>query len=344
MPVWPLKELAESYGFRLKDYEQRGKILFLETNTGSFALKRSNLDPAELDLEYSVFLHLLRAGCTRIARIIPTATARGFAYIDGQAYLLSAWINGTHPNFTVPAEVDKAASHLAHFHAQAQGYTGPAYWQKRKLYGVWPYRFSYRLNHLLWYRQCVTARGIHSEFDQTFMAQVDQAIEQAQQAITNLRVPGYYVLAEKARTLGTICHHDYTYHNLLNDKEDKIWLLDFDYCLLDMPLHDLGNMILHVLKLSNWSPESANRILLMYHRERPLQQAELDALFSFVQFPQDFWQIAWAYYAELGMHKPENLLVRLRRQVETADARNHFLSRFAELIKPQKFLPRRESL
>ncbi len=343
MDAWPLKKIADIYALHIRDIEDHGKILFLDTNRGRLALKRSTLEQEELDLEFSICEHLFSQGFIHIARIIPTQSGRAFAQVENQRFLLTTWVNGVQSNFSLPEELELAVRNLGRFHLAARGYSGRVYWQKRKLYGIWPQRFSYRLGNILWYRRCIAARGIRGEFDQLFMSYVDHAILQAKRAVNRLKNGNYYCLSNNSRKMGTICHHDYAYHNILIDPERRVWLVDFDYCILDTPLHDLGSLILRTVKLNNWSLEDAKRILLIYHEEKPLEAGDLEVLFSFMEYPQDFWQLAWARYNEVGMHKPENLLIRLKKLIDSLDARDEFLTQFAKL-NSQNFLSGRNIL
>lgn len=344
MNDWPLQDLSRIYGIRIKDFCQLNKILYLDTSIGPLAVKRSTLTPEELQLQYNILRHLSNKGYDNFSKIIPTQHGLGFAHVDGNLYLITTWVRGIYPDFSNTDDLDLASRTLAQFHKSATGYKGPVLWQKRKLYGVWPMRFSYRLSHLQWYKRCIKARGMQDEFDQLFMEHVDEVLLQGYHAIESLRSPFYYDLATKAQGQGTVCHHDLAYHNMLIDENKNAWLIDFDYCLLDMPVHDLSNMISRHVKYTKWCLKDISRILLMYHQEKPLLSAELQALLHFLEFPQDFWQLAWAKYNELGMHRPEALLVRLEKLVGSQLSRQQFLAEFTYLVRTKNLLPRRDTL
>ncbi len=345
MEQWPLKELASIYGVHIQNIEQQKQsVLKLETNRGTFALKHSRLEPEELYLQFHICRHLETKGFNRIASIVPTRLGDAFAQLNSERFMLTTWLETEQSNLVNPADLELAVLNLAQFHNAGAGYFGKVFWPKRRLYGVWPQRFSFRLGHILRYHRQILARGIRDEFDQLFVNIAGRALNQAGAAINRLKAGSYYRLANKARAMGTICHHDYAYHNILMDRNRRVWLVDFDYCILDMPLHDLGSMILRTVKLSNWSLDDAKRILLIYHEEKPLEPGELEVLLSFMEYPQDFWQLAWARYNEVGMHKYENLLLRLKKFVDTAEARDKFLARFARLCESKNFLPGRDIL
>lgn len=327
-----LQDIARNYGIRIRDCEQKGRILFLATNRGEFALKPSKLEPNELDLEYNVCQHLISNGFNRIAPIVSSESGRGFSQIGSQRFILTKWLDGVEADFLNPQQLELATRNLAQFHIGSRGYRGRVYWQKRKLYGVWPQRFRYRLAHIHWYRKCINSRGVQDEFDSLFVANADLAIAQAEAAIARLQSSDYYLISERARKMGTVCHHDYAHHNLLIKPDGTAWLIDFDYCVLDSPLHDLGSLILRTFKLTNWSLPTALRILLVYHEEKAIDHAELEVLLGFLEYPQDFWQLAWAKYNEVGMHKPDILLARFKKLLEGEANRRKFLTEFAELI------------
>lgn len=344
MDNWPLERISQIYDIQIDKVQIRNKILYMETQIGPLALKKSTLSREELELQFAILIHLSKKGYTHFSKIIPTQNNKCFAQIGEQIYTLSNWVPGYHPNFAEPNNLDIGAHTLATFHLAATGYHGPVHWQKRRLYGIWPMRFSYRLSHLQWYQHCIQALGVRDEFDELFMAQVDHFLLQGYLVIDRLRNPVYYALATQARKEGTVCHHDFAYHNILVDTDSTASLIDFDYCILDMQVHDLGNMISRHVKYTKWCLDDVSRILLMYHQEKPLLPAELEVLVSLLEFPQDFWQVAWAKYNEVSMHRPESLLLRLKRTLETERAKQEFLAELSDLVKKKNFLPGRDTL
>ncbi len=340
MNSWPLERLAKTYGLQIGNVKSKNKILYIESDIGPLAVKRSTLTSGELTFQISILDHLTKnRGYSHIAKIVPTKCGQGFAEIDEKKYLLTTWVKGVHPNFNNPYYLALGARALATFHKHAMGYQQSVPWPNRKLFGVWPMRFSYRLRHIQWYRQCISARGIRDEFDQLFMEHADHYLEEGYKVVELLRNPAYYALSSEARKLGTICHHDVAFHNILIDLAENAWLIDFDYCLLDIQVHDLANMISRHVKYTKWSLDDVARILLMYHQEKPLLPAELDALNCLMQFPQDFWQVAWARYNEVCMHKPETLLLRLKKVIAIENDRQQFLAEFSHLVRSKNFYP-----
>jgi CotS family spore coat protein len=341
---WPLEELSQIYGIQIGNVQIRNKILYIETNIGPLALKKSTLTREELELQFAILLHLSNKGYKQFSKIISTQDNKGYAQVGEQIYSLTSWVTGYHPNFTLTNNIDLGAHTLASFHRAATGYHEPVHWQKRRLYGIWPMRFRYRLSHLQWYQHCIRARGVRNEFDQLFMEQVDHFLLQGYRVIDRLRNPVYYALATEARKQGTVCHHDFAYHNILVDPDSTAWLIDFDYCILDMQVHDLGNMISRHVKYTKWCLDDVSRILLIYHQEKALLPAELEMLVSLIEFPQDFWQVAWAKYNEVSMHRPESLLLRLKKTLENEQAKQNFLAELSDLVKRKNFLPGRDTL
>ena len=68
------------------------------------------------------------------------------------------------------------------------------------------------------------------------------------------------------------CHHDTANHNFLITSELKIYLIDFDYCIFDTYLHDLGSIIIRNLKYGNWKLEKMEYILNIYNENIQLQK------------------------------------------------------------------------
>lgn len=344
MNTWPLKAISKAYNLNILHTTLNENVIYLHTTCGDFALKRSRLLPQELEFEFKICQHLWQRGFNDMASVVPTVEGEAFASHTSGNYFLTTLLNGVHADFSNTRHLDLAVRALANFHLAANGFSDTVPWPKRLIYGTWPQRFSFRLGHILWYCKCIEAHGIRDEFDQLFLEQCSSEIIDAVAAIDALRSPVYYTLAAQARSEGTICHHDYTYHNLIINDSEQVSLIDFDYCILDNHLHDLASLIWRVAKLTTWSFSNIPRILLIYDDVKVLSPKQLSVLAEFLSFPQDLWQLGWAKYSEVNLHSDEALLLRLKKLAATTDARRDFVQQLKELSRCENFLPGRDSL
>ena len=115
-------------------------------------------------------------------------------------------------------------------------------------------------------------------------------------ALTTLNESDYYNLCAIAEQEKSFCHHDYTYHNIiLNDNED-VYVIDFDFCKREVRTFDISNFMIKVLKRVDWDINFAKAIIETYNSVSPLSNEEYKVLFAYLQFPQRYWRLANRYY------------------------------------------------
>lgn len=105
------------------------------------------------------------------------------------------------------------------------------------------------------------------------------------------------------------CHHDYANHNILIDSENQIYIIDFDYCMLDTKLHDLASILIRVMKNGKWDLKSAELILNSYRKESYIDKESIPIIAAFMEFPQDYWQIGIQHYWEKQPWSEEFFLI-----------------------------------
>ncbi len=95
----------------------------------------------------------------------------------------------------------------------------------------------------------------------------------------------------------TICYHDWAYHNVII-RQGKAHLIDFDYMLIDNPVHDRVNLISRYLRLHQWSVNSLLRILWNFDHLYPWRKEDLKLLIIYLTFPYDYWILGRQYFLE----------------------------------------------
>ncbi len=127
------------------------------------------------------------------------------------------------------------------------------------------------------------------------------------------------------------CHHDYANHNILIDSENQIYIIDFDYCMLDTKLHDLASILIRVMKNGKWDLKSAELILNSYRKESDVDKESIPIIAAFMEFPQDYWQIGIQYYWEKQPWSEEFFFNKLNRYYEDREERQEFIEKFRRI-------------
>lgn len=94
-----------------------------------------------------------------------------------------------------------------------------------------------------------------------------------------------------------ICYHDWAFHNLIINN-DKAALIDFDYMLVDHPIHDRVNLISRYLRLHQWSNQALLKALWNFDRFYPWRAGELRKLRIYLTFPYEYWILGRQYFLE----------------------------------------------
>lgn len=94
-----------------------------------------------------------------------------------------------------------------------------------------------------------------------------------------------------------ICYHDWAFHNLIINKGDAA-LIDFDYIIVDQPVHDRVNLLSRYLRLHQWSKEALFKGLWNFDRYYPWKTGELRKLRIYLTFPYEYWILGRQYFLE----------------------------------------------
>ena len=133
-------------------------------------------------------------------------------------------------------------------------------------------------------------------FDLNYVKTVQFYKDMGKRAMLVLEDSQYMDICAITENEKIFCHHDYTYHNIIIDQENKVNVIDFDYCKREVRTYDLSNFMIKVLKRVNWNIEYAKIILDAYNSVNPLLEGEYRVLFAFLVFPQRFWRLSNRYY------------------------------------------------
>ena len=145
-------------------------------------------------------------------------------------------------------------------------------------------------------RDMIRKKNQKSEFDLIYLKSMEFFKEMGKKALTTLNESDYYNLCAIAEQEKSFCHHDYTYHNIiLNDNED-VYVIDFDFCKREVRTFDISNFMIKVLKRVDWDINFAKAIIETYNSVSPLSNEEYKVLFAYLQFPQRYWRLANRYY------------------------------------------------
>ncbi|HEX2962737.1 MAG TPA: CotS family spore coat protein, partial [Ignavibacteriales bacterium] len=302
-----------------------------EGDQGLFCLKKVHYKVDQLLFIYSAMEHLINNGFNRIGRILLNDDNLPYVTDQNDVYYVAEWVTGKECSYKSKAELKAATIAMAEVHKASKGFVPVEGSCIREEWGKWPGNFRGRLKQMLEFKDNLINKTELTEFDRVYLIGVDYFYQEGLRALDILAHSEYMDLVKEAKESLCFCHHDMAYHNVIM-KDKMAYLIDFDYCIYDLRIHDLGSLILRNIKRANWDIRKAEFILNVYNSVNPLQKRELKVLSGFMRFPQDYWQAAYTYYAE-NIGRPEKVLrKKLERNIRGRYSREQFFWNLSRLI------------
>jgi CotS family spore coat protein len=319
-----IKRILSGFGLKFIDSVPTRKVFHIMTPFSEFALKPTRLTPRELSFIQSAVTHLKGCGLP-VAALTPTVNGDLSISYRSHRYILMPWFPGREADFNRQRELLFGVKIMARIHRDGGGFFPKTFPEGRFLWGRWPGRFASRLCQLREFYSM--GLGKKETFDRLYRRYLSDFYRQGEYALEYLSATDYLEISAAEEYRGYLCHHDLSDRNLLLNPENCC-LLDFDYCLSDLRLHDLANLMLRILRHDDWQWERARWLLMVYHRQYPMTTEHLQILHAFLSWPQDFWQIGLQYYIERQPWPMSRFLKSLHRRIKDEPARQYFLTHF----------------
>jgi CotS family spore coat protein len=321
-------EVLNQFGLELHSSKPIRKIWRVKTDAGFKYLKKSKLSPAELEFIFEALEYLNARSFPNAPRLALSKNGTPFAKSRGDLYILTDWIFSREVDFGILMDLKQASRFLAKFHLNSQGFSPLINLQARTAWLSWPSKMEWRLRQMDHFRELALFEEEASEFSRLYLSYFDYYRNQGEIAYEALIRSPYQEVAAGAATAKSFCHHDFSDRNLLRAFDGRLILIDFDYSLLDLRIHDLINLVVRNLKHSNWDLNICRFILKEYHRVAPLTEEEVEVMRILLVWPHDFWQVGLQYYYEKLPWPKERFYKKLEGKIKDRLEREAFLRKF----------------
>ncbi len=325
-------ELFNIMGLDVQDIAPVRNVFRITTPKGMFSLKRVIYEKAEIDFIMSAVEHLKQKGFRNVMEYMPQEDGSLFYEYDREKYYLTKWVDGRELDYLNPIDLQAAAKLLAQLHIASQGFDISAAPASRNLLGTWPKNFKERILEMKEMKFKALLKRARESFDRIFLDFVDMCLEDGSRALKLLSDSPYEALVNKAEEERGFIHHDYAHHNLIQSFDGKLYVLDFDYCAIDVRIHDLGSLIIRNMKKTGWDIDRALYIIEGYNEVSAVSNDELKVLVPFFLFPQDFWQISKQYYIEKKDWGDRDYLDKMNTKSQYTISRRQFIEEFEKRV------------
>jgi CotS family spore coat protein len=324
------KEIAKKFNLQLESISPTRGVYLIRTNKGVKCLKRLNYGAQKLLFIYGAKEHLIDHGFPNVDRYLLAADGNPYVEHGDDIYVITEWVEGRECDFRDYYETIKAASTLAKLHEASKEYELYGGAKLKSDLGRWHHLMTKRRDGLKKMKSIAEGKLDKSEFDRLFIDNADLYVGLANEAIETLDRSQYDEVTNRALHEKSFCHHDYTYHNIIIDKQEDFFVIDFDYCKYEIRSYDITSFLIKVLKRNMWSFELAKDILEEYGKTSPIIEDENMVMLAFLKFPQRLWRLANRYYYNES-NWPDNTFQRKMREIiDEKDEYIDFIGQFED--------------
>jgi CotS family spore coat protein len=318
-----IRQILSHWGLEARKWEQIKDVYKVQTDRGVKNLKMSPLNIQRLIFVHKAIRHLLQNNFAFMYPILPTREGHTFICTTEKAFSLFDWIEGRQCDFNNLNELSQASKILADFHLKSAGFTPPPHSNMRNQIGKCLQHFEERYQDLLDYTD-IARHSPDDLFARAYLANLEHFLPMAKQAIVKLKQSNYPQLVNLAQANRSFCHGDPAARNFILTPQNRIFMIDFDSCRLDLPIMDLIKFTRRVLKKYNWSYPTAKFLIDAYQQVHLLSASELDVMKAVFYFPQKFWRMSHRHFEKHDRHSSE----RAQHKFEKYLSNKYNLARF----------------
>jgi CotS family spore coat protein len=288
--------IAREFGCRIIYSKPLRAVSLAMTDRGLVIIKETYRDPDKILYIHGLKEYLYENGFERLDRYMLSKYQLPFTIYDNRVFVMEEYIGGRECSFTNPYDREAAVIALAELHKAGRGYTPPTGAASRNNIGKWEKSFRSKIGDLLEFKELARSKRKKQKLDKMFLEDVDHYIEMCWRGFDTLKNSNYDEICSKARKGNLICHHDYTYHNLIIGPGGEVNVIDFDYSCHELPVYDLASLIQKILRRYSYDVDMALELIEHYSSIAPLSREELQLMLALFEFPQKFWRISERYF------------------------------------------------
>lgn len=339
---YPEKKYLSSYDLSLEFFEELGlkvldvnplrKVFILHTSEGKKILKKVECSKERIEFINSCVKNIYLE-FPNVVYFNTFDDGKVYKMWNEEYYLVMDCIPGREVTFTNPVEFEMSGKLLANMHLASR--EGLKKIQeslstniKELIEDSLVKKFKESLEDIIYIKSLVESYRYKSKFDEVFMEVVDGYIDEINVAKELLSFSSYSSYREKKNNV-VVCHNDLAEHNFLI-AEDEMYLIDFDYCAIDLRVMDLADLVLKGVKNAGYDFQKAIRVINIYDEIYPLDREEYKFIYILLSYPRDFYSIVRDYYHKQKDWEEEVYISRLSNKLMNEDFRREFLKKYKE--------------
>lgn len=329
-------EIERQYNLEIDSIKPSRGVYLLKTNRGVKCLKKINYGTQKLLFVYGAKEHLIKNGFDRLDKYCLNIDGNPYAVVNEDIYTLSEWIEGRECDFYSEEDIKLASRNLADMHIASKGYEPIENSKLKTDLGRWPYLMEKRIKSFDRMRDMCRKKNNKTPFDLSYIKNMDFYKQLGKRAVEVMERSSYFDICRVTEEEKGFCHHDYTYHNIIIDKDNRVNIIDFDYCKKEVRTYDISAFMIKVLKKVEWNIKYANIIIDAYNEVSPLSTEEYRVLFSFLLFPQRFWRLSNRFYYNEVNWSQSTFNNKIEELSSESENYNKFIEDFKQLYNQKE--------
>lgn len=318
-------KLFENYSFKVIDVIPLRKVFILVTTEGNKILKKTEYGHEDLSFIKNSMDHLRKAGFNNTMDFILNKQGNVLTRWREDNYIVMDLIEGRECDYNNLLDIKIAINSLSQLHKASRNIEFSPGSDRFKGFSLID-SYKEKLEDLKSLKARAIEYGYKGEFERIFLKNVDYFIEAMEKSIEAVKGSKYIELCSDNKNY-VLCHHDLAYHNILI-KDEEGYFVDFDYSIIDLRVHDLCNFINKVTKFSCYDFEILRTIIEEYNKTIPLEKDEYSVLYSFLMFPESFYNISKDYFYRKKLWKLDTFVYKMQKKVQDIEEREEMIERF----------------
>lgn len=322
------REIYEKYGLEVRGLVPYRDSIMIATPSGRKIVKKMAVSLERLLFIHGAKEHLAANGFSNTDRYLSTLEGLPYITFDNCNYTVAEYMDGRELGFESDSDVEKAAVVLARLHKASRGYVPPEGSKAQDDLSKLPVYYRKRLDDIKKLKK--QANKGKSKFDHAFMEYADYFLSIGEEAAAAIADSNYDSLVRKTREDGIFCHHDFTHHNIIAN-ENKISVINFEYCCFELKVYDLANFIRRKMRKCAWDMGKAATIIDAYSSVEPLSPDELNVMGLMLKFPQKFWRVVNRYYNSRRSWSEKSYISKLQEVIDEVQQHKTFIESYKNL-------------
>ena len=308
--------VLHDFGIYPKRIRKDKSSFVLQTDTGSFTIKKSLDSGARVCFAHSIKEHLASHGFINTDRFRQSSSGKPYVEHEGDIFVCTNTTTLRESNFDEPSDVLRAIESTAQMHRQASGVTitGKVFKRENALT-----QLRKDVAEVCAIKRRLGQSGGLSDFDVILLKNYNFYISQMKHTVAELEATQFETYLEQTLIQPQIIHNRLKEETLLTDGTE-LYITNFGAAELGYSLFDLISLIMrHLRESSNPSQLKVFDMIEVYNRHNPLRNEDIRIARALLHYPFRFVNLLRAYYSKKRTWTPNAILHKMQNITANRD-------------------------